>query len=196
VASAGAQVSHIDGILTLRVATTGALRGSLLRLNTGEVVPLGGSGAHGLAFTFDVRGLHLSGQSTAVGPNRVSGLFTAPSGGTNGFWVATRVAPAQMGARYSFRSRIGSGPDRGTTYDGSLQLYGDTFGGLLGFLTLRDGTVLRVDGQSVNGNVNMLIVVRAGTPVFASGTMVLGGGVKGTIAGPLAGDQGTWTATK
>jgi len=55
--------------------------------------------------------------------------------------------------------------------------------------------VLRVDGQSVNGNVNMLIVVRAGTPVFASGTIVLGG-VKGTIAGPLAGDQGTWTATK
>ena len=196
VPSAGAQVSHVDGILTLRVAANGTLSGSLLRLNTGGTIPIGGSGAHGLVLSFDVLGLHLRGQSTAVGPNRISGLFMTPSGGTNGFWVATRVAQGQMGTRYRFSSRINRGPDRGTTYDGSLQLYGDTYGGLLGFLTVRDGALLRVDGQSVNGNINMLVVVRAGTPLFASGTTSLGGAFQGTIAGPLAGDQGTWTATK
>lgn len=196
VASAGAQVSHVDGILTLQVGANGALGGSVLRLNTGETIPVGGSGAHGLALTLTAQGLGINGQSTAAGPNRLSGLFTNPAGGTNGFWVATRVAPAQMGVTYAFSSKIESGPDANTTYDGTLQLYGDTYGGLLGYLTLKDGTLLRVDGQSVNGNVNMLIVVRAGTPLFASGTMSLGGNFHGTIAGPLAGDQGSWTATK
>ena len=56
--------------------------------------------------------------------------------------------------------------------------------------------MLNVAGQSVNGNVNMLIVVRAGTPMFDSGTTAISGNLHGTIAGPLAGDEGTWTATK
>jgi len=192
----GAQVSHVDGILTLQVGPDGNLAGSALRLNTGGVVPMGGSGAHGLVLSFTALGLSLSGQSSAVAYNRLSGLFSAPNGGTNGFWVATRIAPAQQGVRYTFSGKVDSGPDAGTTYDGALELYGDTYGGLLGYLTLRDGTLLRVDGQSVNGNVNMLVVVRAGTPLFASGTMMLGGNLRGTIAGPLAGDQGSWTASK
>ncbi len=196
VPSLSAQVSHVDGILTLQVGPDGNLAGSALRLNTGGAVPVGGSGAHGLVLSFTALGLSLSGQSSAVAYNRLSGLFNAPNGGTNGFWVATRIAAAQQGVRYTFSGKVDSGPDVGTTYDGALELYGDTCGGLLGYLTLRDGTLLRVDGQSVNGNVNMLVVVRAGTPLFASGTMMLGGNLRGTIAGPLAGDQGSWTATR
>jgi hypothetical protein len=67
---------------------------------------------------------------------------------------------------------------------------------LLGFLTLHDGTVLRVTGQNANGNVNMVIVVRAGTPLFVSGTATRAGTMRGSLAGPLSGDQGTWTATR
>jgi hypothetical protein len=42
----------------------------------------------------------------------------------------------------------------------------------------------------------MLVVVRAGTPFIASGTTVLGGNLRGSLTGPLGGDQGTWTATR
>jgi len=41
----------------------------------------------------------------------------------------------------------------------------------------------------------MLVVVRPGTPLFALGTTTIGGALRGTIAGPLAGDLGSWTAT-
>jgi hypothetical protein len=101
-----------------------------------------------------------------------------------------------MGTRYAFSGSIVTGPSRGTAYDGSLELWGDTYGALLGWLTLRDGTVLNVAGQDVNGNVNMGVIVRTGTPFFASGTTVSTGSLHGTIAGPLAADQGTWTATR
>ncbi len=56
--------------------------------------------------------------------------------------------------------------------------------------------MLPASGQDVNGNVNMQIVVRSGTPMFVSGTTLAGGNLQGTISGPLAGDQGSWTATK
>ena len=44
--------------------------------------------------------------------------------------------------------------------------------------------------------MNMLIVVRTGTPMFVSGTTLAGGNLQGSISGPLAGDEGTWTARK
>jgi len=195
VASPGAQVSHVAGILSLQVAADGSLNGSTLRLTSGATVPVGGSGARGL-LAFDAEGLHLDGHSTAVSGNRLSGLFTNSAGGTDGFWVATRIAQGQAGTHYNFTGHIASGPDSGMTYAGTLELWGDSYGGLLGWLTLGGNTVLNLNGQSVNGNVNMLIVVRSGTPMFASGTTISGGNLQGTIAGPLAGDQGTWTATK
>ncbi len=195
VASAGAQVSHVEGILRVQIGGTGALTGSTLRLTSGVIVPVSGTGPLG-QITFDANGLHLVGRSTAVSANRLSGLFIGTNGTTLGFWVATRVAPGQMGTHYTFTGRIASGPDAHLTYRGTLELWGDTFGGLLGWLTLSNGTRFTISGQSVNGNVNMLVVVRTGTPLFASGTTVHGGALQGTIAGPLAGDAGTWTATK
>jgi hypothetical protein len=195
VASAGAQVSHVNGILTLRVGADGTLSGSTLRLTTGITVAVSGLASQG-RLTFDANGMHLDGHSTAVGRNRVSGFYTGTTGGTIGFWVATKIARGQNGSLYAFTGNITSGPDKGTTYTGTLERWGDTFGGLLGWLRLTNGTILHVSGQSVNGNINMLIVVRTGTPFFASGTTILGGNLRGTIAGPLAGDEGAWTAIK
>ena len=136
------------------------------------------------------------GSSTAVGPNRISGLFGRTAAGGAGFWVATRVSSTQMGNQFAFNGTLSSGPDAHTVYSGTLELWGDTFGGLLGWLTQKGGTVLPASGQDVNGNVNMQIVVRSGTPMFVSGTTLAGGNLQGTISGPLAGDQGSWTATK
>jgi len=195
VASPGAQVSHVQGILSVTVGANGALTASTLRLTSGGTVPVSGLATKG-QIAFDANGMHLNGQTTAVSSNRLSGLFTGPTGGTLGFWVATTIAQGQSGTHYTFTGNIASGPDAGTSYTGALELWGDTYGGLLGWLTLTNATVLNLNGQSVNGNVNMLIVVRTGTPMFTSGTTISGGNLRGTIAGPLAGDQGTWTATK
>jgi len=195
VASAGAQVSHVDGILLLKVGPDCSLAGTMLRQSSGAMLPIAGSGAHGLTLAFDADGLHLNGASTAVSANRVSGLFTNGSGGTMGFWVATLITPNQVDTRYAFTASISSGPDAGMAYRGTLELYGDTYGGLVGFLTLDSGSEYRVTGNSVNGNVNMSVVVRAGTPFFATGTEV-GGNLRGSVYGPLSGDQGTWTATR
>jgi hypothetical protein len=195
VASAGEQVSHVEGILTVQVGTNGAFSGSTLRLTSGVTVTVTGFTSQGRLF-FDANGVHLRGQATAISINRISGLFTGSAGSTLGFWVATKIAPSQSGTNYTFAGHIASGPDRGLTYAGTVELWGDTYGGLLGWLRLADGTVLNVNGQSVNGNVNMLIIVRAGTPMFVTGTTIIGGNLRGTIAGPLAGDQGAWTATK
>jgi hypothetical protein len=193
----GAQVMHIDGILTLMKGSGGALTGSTLRLSTGPTVQVTGTYTDTLAFAMDVNGVHAIGVSTAISLNRISGLYLKGTGGsTVGFWVATLIAPARAGVKYTFSATVASGPDKGTSFKGSLELFGDRFGGLLGYLTLTDGTVLRVDGQDVNGNVNMSVIVREGTPMFVSGTTVLGGDLRGTVAGPLAGDEGTWTATK
>jgi hypothetical protein len=195
VPAVGAQVMHIDGIMTLQTGSSGSLSGSTLHLTTGPTIQVTGSYTRTLAIAMSTNGVDAAGMSTAISANRISGVF-AKNGGTIGFWVATAIAPDQVGTRYSFAGKINSGPDAGTTYDGSLQLFGDRYGGLVGFLTLQDGSVLQVSGQSVNGNVNMLIVVREGTPLFASGTTMLGGNLRGTIAGPLAGDDGGWTATR
>jgi hypothetical protein len=195
VASAGAQVSHVEGILTLQAGADGALAGSTLRPTSGATVSVSGAGNRGV-LAFDTGGLHFDGHSTAVDANRLSGLFTNSSGGTIGFWVATRIVPQQMGTHYTFTGKIQSGPDAGMSYAGSLELWGDTYGGLLGWLATGAGTTLNVAGQSVNGNVNMGIVVRTGTPMFVSGTTVAGGNLQGTVVGPLAGDQGLWTANK
>ncbi len=65
---------------------------------------------------------------------------------------------------YAFASKISSGPDAGTQYNGTLDLLGDTYGGLIGWLRLPGGVVDPVSGQQVNGNLNMLIIVRSGTP--------------------------------
>jgi len=194
VAGVGAQVSHADGILRLRVGITDNLNGSTLRLTTGSLVAVGGAASKGQIF-MTVNGMHLDGVSTAVGPNRISGLYITHNGNTLGFWVATRIAPSQMGTRYTFVGRISTGPDSGLAYRGTLELWGDTFGGLLGWLTAAQGGLYTVSGNSVNGNVNMAIVVRAGTPLFVSGTTHGRNVLQGTIAGPLAGDTGTWTAT-
>jgi hypothetical protein len=195
VASSGAQVSHAEGILTLHVGPNGVLRVSNLRLTTGPTVPVTGQASAGrLALT--VNGVHLSGYSSAVASNRISGFFVGANGGTIGFWVATTFASGQHPALYAFSGHIASGPDKGMTWTGTLELWGDTYGGLIGWLGLSTGGVLNVGGQSVNGNVNMGIIVRAGTPFFASGTTISSGNMRGTIAGPLAGDEGTWTATK
>ena len=195
VASAGAQVSHVEGILDLRVSSSGALSGSTLRLTSGPTISVSGAGSSG-RLSFVANGMQLNGSSSAVSLNRLSGLFTGANGSTLGFWVATRVAPGQMGTHYAFTGNIGSGPDAHLTYRGTLELWGDTYGGLLGWLTLDNGQRFNVSGQSVNGNVNMLVIVRTGTPFFGSGTTISGGNLRGTIAGPLAGDTGTWTATK
>jgi len=91
---------------------------------------------------------------------------------------------------YAFDARLSSGPDAGTRYAGTLDLLGDTYGGLIGWLRLPGGTVYPVDGQQVNGNVNMLVIVRAGTPFFVVGTTG-GSAYRGNLAGPPAADQGT-----
>ncbi len=191
----GGQLRHVEGILTLRVAATGSLAGSTLRLATGVTVAVSGSGGPGsLSLSLAVGDTPLTGQSSVVSANRISGLFSGPAGGPVGFWVTTRVV-GQQGTRYTFGARVTSGPNAGLSYDGPLELFADAYGGLLGYLTLPDGRLLRVDGQSVNGVVNMLVVVRPGTPLFALGTTMIGGALRGTIAGPLAGDLGSWTAT-
>jgi hypothetical protein len=190
----GQQVVHVEGILTVQVAADGSFTGSTLHLTSGVTTTVTGFASQG-RFFFDANGLHLRCQTTAVSINRNSGLFTGFGGNTLGFWVATRVAPSQNGTPRTFTGHILSGPDRGLTYAGTITLWGDTYGGLLGWLQLADGSVLNVNGQSVNGNVNMLIVVRSGTPMFVTGTTVLRGDLRGTIAGPLAGDEGTWTIT-
>lgn len=195
VASPGAQVSHVEGILSLQVAADGALTGSTLRLTSGTTIAVSGAGNRGL-LGFDTDGMHFSARSSAIGGNRTSGLFIASAGDTIGFWVATRVVQGQMGTKYTFTGHIASGPDAGMSYNGTLELWGDTFGGLIGWLTEGSGKVLTLSGQSVNGNVNMLVIVRSGTPFIASGTRDVSGNLRGTINGPLAGDQGTWAATK
>jgi len=195
VASAGEQVSHVEGILSVQVAANGAFTGSTLRLTSGVTVTVAGFSTPGRIF-FDINSRHLRGETTAVSINRLSGLFVGPGGSTLGFWVATKIAPNQSGTHYIFSGHIDGGPDKGLTYAGTLELWGDTYGGLLGWLRLGDGTILNVNGQSVNGNVNMLIIVRTGTPMFVTGTSGIGGNLSGSIAGPLAGDQGLWTATK
>ncbi|GAC1402495.1 MAG: hypothetical protein NVSMB65_19590 [Chloroflexota bacterium] len=194
VAATGAQVSHIDGILTLTTAANGSLQGSSLRLTTGSTVQVTGNYTRTLEIAMSVNGMDVTGSSTAISGNRISGIFTK-GGGTIGFWVATAIAPNRAGTKFMLAAKITSGPDAGTTYDGTLQLFGDKFGGLVGFLALKDGSVLRVNGQDVNGNVNMVIIVRAGTPLFISGTTVLGGNFRGSTVGPLAGDEGHWTAS-
>jgi len=197
VPSIGAQVMHIDGILTVMKGTDGALTGSTLHLTTGGTLQVTGSYTQALSIAMDADGMHVMGTSTASSANRISGLFMKEAGGgTIGFWVATAVSPARAGAKYAFSASVTEGPDKGTTFDGSLELFGDRYGGLLGYLTLKDGSVLRVSGQDVNGNVNMLVIVRTGTPMFVSGTTTVGGDLRGTVAGPLAGDGGTWTASK
>jgi len=191
----GAQVAHIDGILNLKMSGNGDLSGTTLHLSTGPTVPVTGSFTRTLTINMTINGMQAQGASTAISNNRITGEYFNASGGAIGFWVATAVKPNQAGTSYAFSSQITSGPDRGTTYDGTLVLWGDKYGGLLGWLTLKDGTVLNADGQDVNGNVNMLIIVRSGTPMAVSGTTVLGGNLRGTIEGPLAGDEGTWTGT-
>ena len=195
VASPGAQVSHVEGILTLQVGAGGSLSGSTLRLTSGGTIAITGAGNQGL-LGFNTSGMQFAGRSSAIGSNRLSGLFTGTDGATIGFWVATRIAQGQMGAHFTFTGTIASGPDSGMSYNGTLELWGDTYGGLEGWLTLTNNTVLTVSGQSVNGNVNMLVIVRSGTPLITSGTRDLAGNLHGAIVGPLAGDQGTWTATK
>lgn len=195
VPAVGAELMHVDGIMTLMKGNDGNLNGSTLHLTTGPTIAVSGSYTRTLSIAFSANGVDMTGMSTAISPNRISGQFIK-NGGPIGFWVATTVTPDQAGTKYTFTSKVTSGPDRGTTYDGTLQIYGDKFGGLLGFLTLRDGTVLRVDGQDVNGNKNMTVVVREGTPMFISGTTMMDGSLRGTIAGPLAGDEGAWNATK
>ncbi len=197
VPSVGAQVTHIDGILMLNTAASGPLSGATLRLWSGNgtsTLPVTGAYTRTLSIAMDVGGLHVMGQSSAISANRLTGVFVNASGGTIGFWVATAITDARAGAKYLFLSKITAGPDKGTSYDGALELWGDKYGGLLAWLTLKDGTLLRGDGQDVNGNVNMLLIVRAGTPMFVSGTTTVTGGLRGTLAGPLAGDEGGWLA--
>jgi len=195
VPSIGAQVTHIDGILVIPAANTPDLTSSTLHLTTGGTIQVTGSYTRTLSISMDANGMKVTGESTAISGNRISGVFTGANGGTIGFWVATAVTAARAGAKYALSADVTSGPDKGTSYDGTLTLYGDEYGGLVGSLALKDGNVLRVNGQDVNGNVNMLIIVREGTPMFVSGTTTANGSLRGTVAGPLAGDEGTWTAS-
>ncbi len=130
VAAAGQQVSHIEGILVLHVGGNGSFSGSTLRLSTGGTITVGNGGASGQSLSFVANGQTLIGSSTAVGPNRISGLFSSTSAGGAGFWVATRVSSTQMGNQFAFNGTLSSGPDAHTVYSGTLELWGDTFGGL------------------------------------------------------------------
>jgi hypothetical protein len=196
VPSPGAQVAHVDGILKLSPNGSGDLGGSTLRLSTGPTVQVTGSLTRTLNLSMNVDGMQVQGESSAMSDNRISGEYHNASGGSIGFWVATAIKDNRAGARYTVTSRVASGPDKGTTYDGSLELWGDRYGGLLGWLTLKDGSVLNVSGQDVNGNLNMGVIVRSGTPMTLSGTTMVDGSLHGTVVGPLAGDEGDWTAGK
>jgi len=193
----GAPLLSLNGILTVQAETgTGDFTGhARLRLDDGTTVlaPAGWLLGATLHLRIADGPVLLIGQGAAVSPNRTAGVFTAAqSGQTLGFWAATRATTADV-VSYTFSSQTTSGPDNGQRVSGTLDLLGDTYGGLIGFLRLPDGTIDPVSGQQVNGNLNMQVIVRAGTPFFVVGTAAQGG-FSGVLAGPLAGDSGAWIA--
>ncbi len=195
----GAPLLHLNGILSLQPnPATGSFNNhaTLLLSDGREFTSLSGS-LHGktLNLSFTDGKLQIIARGTVVGGNRISGVFIDQSGvQTQGFWAATRATTASL-VHYTYTSQTTAGPDAGHNLSGTLDVLGDTYGGLIGFLHVSGGTVYPVSGQLVNGTVNMQIIVRSGTPFFVVGA-ASGTGYSGDLAGPLAGDQGTWSAQR
>ena len=197
--SVGASLVQFNGILRIRPDATGTFDGgsSTLSFDDGSAATglQGTMNGDALTFSFIYKGLRVAGQGRAISANRFAGVFSTASGSeTRGFWAATR-AITSMVIPFAFSGQTTSGPDHGTAYQGTLDLLGDTYGGLIGFLRLPGGVTYPVSGQQVNGNLNMQVIVRTGTPFFVVGT-ISGGQYSGMLAGPLAGDSGTWSAQR
>jgi hypothetical protein len=195
----GAPLFYVNGILTVAVEPqTGDFTGhAQLLLSDGKTVlhPVGWIQGTAMKLRAVDAGVVLNAHGAAVSANRYAGAFTRDAGeATLGFWAAS-VATTPAVVHYAYTAQTSSGPDAGTRTVGTLDLLGDTYGGLIGWLRLPGGVVQPVNGQLVNGNINMLIVVRSGTPLFLVGTTA-GSGYRGELGGPLAGDGGTWSAVR
>lgn len=132
----------------------------------------------------------LNGASEANG--KFGGLLDASAGA----WMLT----PQTAAAFAFSGMVRSGADRGTSYEGDLNVALDKSNHFDGTLTLLNHSVLRATGSMMAGNLQVVVYLPHGGAIMGVASYghlplsPLQQSFNGSFAGPRTGDSGTWVS--